>query len=45
MKIEIHRLYKMFIAIPTIGIDIEYRCFFIVWLNRALYIGKGKENT
>ena len=43
MKTEIHKLKKMFVILPTIGIDIEYRCLFIVWLNRALYIGKGKK--
>ena len=43
MKTEIHKLNKMFAMLPTIGIDIEYRCLFIVWLNRALYIGKGKK--
>jgi hypothetical protein len=44
MRIEIHKLNKMFLFIPTIGMDIEYRCVFIAWLNRAIYIGKGKEN-
>ncbi len=43
MKTEIHKLNKMFAMLPTIGFDIEYRCLFIVWLNRALYIGKGKK--
>lgn len=44
MKIEIHKLRKMFLLIPTIGIDTEYRCAFIVWLNRAIYLGKGKKS-
>ena len=43
IRIEIHKLRKMFLLIPTIGMDIEYRCVFIVWLNRAIYLGKGKE--
>lgn len=44
MRIEIHKLNHMFLFIPTIGMDIEYRCVFITWFNRAIYIGKGKEN-
>ena len=43
MKIEIHKLRQMFLIIPAIGVDFEYRCIFIVWLNRAIYLGKGKE--
>ena len=43
MKIEIHKLNKMFLFIPAIGMDIEDRCVFIVWLNFAIYLGKGKE--
>lgn len=35
----------MFAILPTIGIDIEYRCAFIAWLNRVLYVGKGKKNN
>ena len=42
MKFEIHKLKQMFVFIPTIGIDAEYRCLFFVWLNRAIYLGKGK---
>ena len=37
MKIEIHKLERMFLFIPTIGIDTNYRFVFIVWLNRAIY--------
>jgi hypothetical protein len=44
MKIELHNLRQMQVFFPTIGIDLEYRCLFIVWLNKALYIGKGKSN-
>lgn len=43
MKIELHNLRQMQIFFPTIGIDLEYRCLFIVWFNKALYIGKGKK--
>lgn len=43
MKIEIHKLKQMFLFIPTIGIDMEYRCVFIAWLNQAIYYGKGKK--
>ena len=43
MKIEIHKLKQMFLFIPTIGIDMEYRCVFIAWLNRVIYCGKGKK--
>ena len=43
MKIELHNLRQMQVFFPTIGIDLEYRCLFIVWLNKALYIGKGKK--
>lgn len=44
MKVEIHRLREMFLFIPTIGIDIEYRCMFICWCDWILYIGLGKNN-
>lgn len=44
MRIEIHKLRQMFLFIPTIGMDIEYKCAFIAWLNRTIYLGKGKEN-
>ena len=43
MRIEIHKLKQMFLFIPTIGLDAEYRCVFIAWLNRAIYYGKGKK--
>ena len=33
----------MFLFVPTMGIDTEYRCLFFVWLNRAIYLGKGKK--
>ena len=36
MRIEIHKLKQMFLFIPTIGLDVEYRCVFIEWLNRAI---------
>ena len=39
MKIELHKLNKMWLLIPTIGFDSEYRCVFFAWLNRSLYIG------
>lgn len=42
MKIEIHKLKDMFLFIPTIGMDAEYRCLFFVLLNRAIYLGNGK---
>lgn len=42
MKIEIHKLKQMFLFFPTIGMDIEYRCVFITWLNQAIYLGKEK---
>ena len=43
MKIELHNLKQMQVFFPAIGIDLAYRCLFIVWLNKALYIGKGKK--
>jgi len=43
MRIEIHKLKQMFLFIPTIGMDIEYKCVFIAWLNRAIYLGKKKN--
>ena len=43
MKVEFHKLSKMWVIIPTIGLDTEYKCAFIDWLNRALYVGKGKQ--
>lgn len=43
IKFEIHKLKQMFVFIPAIGMDIEYRCVFFVWLNRAFYLGKGKR--
>jgi hypothetical protein len=42
MKTEIHKLRKMYLLIPTIGIDAEFRCVFFAWFRHALYIGKGK---
>jgi hypothetical protein len=44
IHIELHRLKQMYLIIPTIGIDTEYRCVFITWLNRAIYLGLGKKN-
>jgi hypothetical protein len=43
MRIEIHKLKQMFLLVPTMGMDAEYRCVFIAWLNRAIYYGKGKK--
>lgn len=43
MIIEIHKLKQMFLFVPTMGMDTEYRCLFFVWLNRAIYLGKGKK--
>lgn len=42
MTFEIHKLRQMFVFIPAMGMDTEYRCLFFVWLNRAIYLGKGK---
>lgn len=43
MRIELHKLEQMFLIIPTIGIDIEYRCVFVSWFNRVLYLGEGRK--
>ena len=44
MKIEIQKLKQMYVFIPTIGFDPEYRCVFFVWLNKIIwYCGKGKK--
>ena len=43
MRIEITILNHMFLFIPTIGMDTEYKFIFIIWLNRAIFLGKGKE--
>lgn len=45
MKIEIRKLRQMFLIIPTIGIDTEYRYFFFVWLNRIIGLEKKLVDT
>lgn len=42
MKIEISKIGIWFF-IPSIGIDVEYKYLFIVWLNFGLYFAKRIE--